>query len=547
MYTKTPPRGTMLPRPVVRGLRVWVLLALLGAELLVLTTCFDSQGLSDAQPWWAVGLGYAPVLLYVGLASFTAFLVIIGPRLQRVAQSVYAAASDHRWWPWCVWHVLAFSCFFLVTAALFQTEATAIQPTLFWPVAWLLSGTLTLLLWCGTIAPTRFWRQMLQDESYTLAVAVLVGVLAWGSSHLTQALWGPLAETTFWVVRFLLGFIYPDVYTQLAGRLVGTTTFAVTIAPECSGYEGIGLVTLLFAVYLWWFRAHLRFPQALLLLPAGALAIWVANTLRITGLIVIGSSFSPAIAWGGFHSQAGWIAFLLVGLGFIFLTQRWRLFTIHTQQPPARAHTQYSMALLVPLLVLMSTMILTSAFASTVDWWYPLRVVTTGLALWSFRAVYRSFVWTWSYAAVGYGVAVFGVWMLLEPSPPPGTSAAAQELAQLSGVLGMLWLSMRVIGSVITVPIAEELAFRGYVLHKLVSQHFENVRHGQFTWVACLLSSVLFGALHGRWLAGTLAGVLYALALRQRGQLADAVVAHMVTNACIALYVLSQGAWTLWT
>jgi CAAX prenyl protease-like protein len=103
-----------------------------------------------------------------------------------------------------------------------------------------------------------------------------------------------------------------------------------------------------------------------------------------------------------------------------------------------------------------------------------------------------------------------------------------------------------VLGSVLTVPIAEELAFRGYVLPKLVAHNFETVRPGQFTWVACLVSSVLFGVLHGRWLAGTLAGIGYTLALRQRGQLADAVVAHMTTNALIAAYVLSQGAWSLW-
>jgi membrane protease YdiL (CAAX protease family) len=53
------------------------------------------------------------------------------------------------------------------------------------------------------------------------------------------------------------------------------------------------------------------------------------------------------------------------------------------------------------------------------------------------------------------------------------------------------------------------------------------------------MSSVLFGVLHGRWLAGTLAGIGYALAFRQRGQLVDAVVAHMTTNALIATYVLS--------
>ena len=32
------------------------------------------------------------------------------------------------------------------------------------------------------------------------------------------------------------------------------------------------------------------------------------------------------------------------------------------------------------------------------------------------------------------------------------------------------------------VPVAEERAFRGYVMHKLVAQNFETVRPGPFTW-----------------------------------------------------------------
>jgi CAAX prenyl protease-like protein len=137
--------------------------------------------------------------------------------------------------------------------------------------------------------------------------------------------------------------------------------------------------------------------------------------------------------------------------------------------------------------------------------------------------------------------------MLLEPAAHHGTTALADGLARLSTSLTVIWLGFRVLGSVITVPLAEELAFRGYVIHKLVARDFETVHPGQLTWFACFLSSVLFGALHGRWLAGTLAGIGYALALRQRGRLADAIVAHMTTNALIAAYVLSQQAWALWS
>ena len=64
--------------------------------------------------------------------------------------------------------------------------------------------------------------------------------------------------------------------------------------------------------------------------------------------------------------------------------------------------------------------------------------------------------------------------------------------------------------------------------------------------VLCLPSSILFGALHGRWLAGTVAGMFYAWAMYRRGKTGDAILAHAITNALIAADVLILGNWTLW-
>jgi CAAX prenyl protease-like protein len=77
---------------------------------------------------------------------------------------------------------------------------------------------------------------------------------------------------------------------------------------------------------------------------------------------------------------------------------------------------------------------------------------------------------------------------------------------------GIIFPYSRVLGSVITVPIAEELAFRGYVLRRLISSDFDNISL-RFTWLSFLLPSFLFGALHGRWPAGTVAGMFYAWAM----------------------------------
>ena len=49
-----------------------------------------------------------------------------------------------------------------------------------------------------------------------------------------------------------------------------------------------------------------------------------------------------------------------------------------------------------------------------------------------------------------------------------------------------------------------------------------------------------------RPLAGILAGLLYATAFLRRGRIGDAVVAHALTNAMLAAWVLWTGSWYLW-
>ena len=103
------------------------------------------------------------------------------------------------------------------------------------------------------------------------------------------------------------------------------------------------------------------------------------------------------------------------------------------------------------------------------------------------------------------------------------------------------------IGAIITVPVAEELFFRGYLQRKLIASDFEAVPFGRFTWMSFIVSSLAFGLLHQSWIAGVIAGSLFALAVYRRGRLADAITAHATANALLSVYVLATGAWSLWT
>src|SRR4029077_11911062 len=101
----------------------------------------------------------------------------------------------------------------------------------------------------------------------------------------------------------------------------------------------------------------------------------------------------------------------------------------------------------------------------------------------------------------------------------------------------------RIVGAVVIVPLVEELAFRGYLARRLTGADWESVSLRAISWPALLASSVLFGLLHRDVIAGTAAGVLSARRARRRGQLGDAVLAHAVTNALLAITVLVTGRW----
>jgi CAAX prenyl protease-like protein len=91
------------------------------------------------------------------------------------------------------------------------------------------------------------------------------------------------------------------------------------------------------------------------------------------------------------------------------------------------------------------------------------------------------------------------------------------------------------------VPIVEELAFRDYLRRKLIALNFETVALNRFTWLSFLGSSLVFGAFHGEFLAGTAAGMVFVLAVCRRGVLSDAILAHATSNALFCAYALVAG------
>jgi exosortase E/protease (VPEID-CTERM system) len=296
-------------------------------------------------------------------------------------------------------------------------------------------------------------------------------------------------------------------------------------------------------VWLWLFRDEIRFPRSLAVIPAGVVVLFLLNAVRIAALILIGHGGAPDIAIGGFHSQAGWIAFCSVAFGLTVAAPRVPWLALRPlEQEIVNPVAPY----LVPFLTILATGFLSRAVSADFEWLYPMRFFSALVALWLFRRSYSKMDWKFGWFALVVGTAVFLMWIAMDRFTP-GAGRMPSALAGAPAWAKGSWIACRIAAAVITVPIAEELAFRGFLLRRLNSADFESVSFRSFTWFSLLASSILFGILHGqRWVAGSAAGVLFGLAARQKGRLGDAVAAHAVTNVLLGVYVLVFQEWYLW-
>ena len=414
--------------------------------------------------------------------------------------------------------------------------------------AWLLTGIAAIAAGAICFIPIGIWSRMARSNGYLWLWAFTAVLIACVVGNSMRSLWPWTAFVTFRIARQLLSLFAPKVVSDIATMTLGTPGFSVEIAPQCSGLEGVGLMLAFGILWLAVFRRECRFPRALLLLPVGALLIFFLNSVRIAVLILIGNAGAERIALGGFHSQAGWIIFNVVALGFSMAAVQipW----IRTADAPATAVGSFENPVapwVLPFVAILAAGMIAHALSGDFEWFYPLRLLAAVAALSFFWRNYAGLDWHMDWTGPATGALVFAIWIGIDRFSSASPEAMPAALAAASAPGRLFWLVARVFAAVVTVPLAEELAFRGFLYRRVVSADFEAVPFNRFSWLALALSSLAFGLLHGdRWFAGAVAGMFYGAVMIRRGRIGNAVVAHGTTNALIALDVLAYRHWHLW-
>ena len=158
--------------------------------------------------------------------------------------------------------------------------------------------------------------------------------------------------------------------------------------------------------------------------------------------------------------------------------------------------------------------------------------------------------------SIGLGVVVFLLWIAPDVILPgyhsywlftnavTGSMGATLPASSRSDVL---FLTLRTVRAALFIPIAEELFWRAWLMRWIISPRFESVPLGTWSARAFWLVALLFAVEHGpMWDVGLVAGVLYNWWMVRTKSLANLILAHGVTNACLSVYVVLAGRWEYW-
>ena len=310
----------------------WGALAfLLAAECAAFRIGFDLGTIGAAAGWWGGLMGEVTPLHQAAITTaFAAGLFFLGrPRLKRVVGRILdEARTDRHWRTWAAAQLVGFAGVVAVAVVLRAKHVESAPALVLLQGFGLALTTASLLFWLLSIAPAHTWRRVVAQEWRHWLLAGLVGG-AWAAGTFTQRSWPRHSGPTLFVVEQILGWMTPQVISVPGRQVVGVPGFLIRISPQCSGYEGLGLVCVLLAVFFGVFFKKLRFPQAWLLWPIGVACIWLGNAVRIAALVMVGKVWSHDIAIRGFHSETGWIFFHLVTLGLLAAALQWRCSSHH--------------------------------------------------------------------------------------------------------------------------------------------------------------------------------------------------------------------------
>lgn len=236
----------------------------------------------------------------------------------------------------------------------------------------------------------------------------------------------------------------------------------------------------------------------------------------------------------------------------------------HDREPPSAEHstpTGFPWRSAVPFVLPFGAFLGLTTLESVENYVavYSLKIaLCTGLWWW-FRRAYPGWSRSGMGLALALGVAGLPVWVLLSRIPlgevlpgflvdwmAAGDRVGFDPFRALADGPAWGFAAVRLFGMAVTVPLIEELFWRGFLLRFLIDEQFETVPVGTFTVFSFASVTLLFAVVHPEFLAALAWGAGVNWLLYRTRNVWACVLAHAATNLLLGIYVIRTGSWWLW-
>ncbi|HIH32107.1 TPA: archaeosortase/exosortase family protein [Candidatus Woesearchaeota archaeon] len=206
------------------------------------------------------------------------------------------------------------------------------QNATFWAVVKIIFHLLFFTALGLGIFGLHFLKYVLKEYKREIIFFISIAVGFFILMRLVHGLWQYFSSTIAYILYRIFGIFFADVtyipfvptgFVSGGGPMLGIGSFKAVIGGSCSGIDSFLLFTALYALLFILDHKKIKKPLAILLFFVGAIGMFLTNVLRILLLFIVGAYVDKDFAIGMFHTNAGWILFIIYF--FIFWTLASRL------------------------------------------------------------------------------------------------------------------------------------------------------------------------------------------------------------------------------
>lgn len=128
------------------------------------------------------------------------------------------------------------------------------------------------------------------------------------------------------------------------------------------------------------------------------------------------------------------------------------------------------------------------------------------------------------------------------PSLPEGHKSLAYSPEEC----GWFFTIAKLFGSAFVIAAAEEYFFRSFLYRWIRNGNFLSIPLSKFDAPTFWIVVAVFALEHDRWFMGAVAGIVYGLLAVKCRHFCAPIIAHMVTNLILGLYVIVSGQYGFW-